>query len=74
MTFYGYLIYMVWNSKLEKKWKVIISTILSILILAIGYSRIYLYVHHISDILAGFLVSSILLYSFIKITGKNKKH
>lgn len=72
MTFYGYLIYMIINSNLEKKKKLIISTILGILILLIGYSRVYLNVHHISDILAGFLFSLILLYSFIKIT--NKKH
>lgn len=71
MTFYGYLIYMVWQSKLEKKWKVVLTTILSLLILTIGYSRIYLNVHHISDILAGFMVSIILLFTFINLKNKN---
>ena len=71
MTFYGYLIYMVWESKLEKKWKILLTIILSILILAIGYSRIYLNVHHISDILAGFMISIILLFTFINIKKAN---
>lgn len=71
MTFYGYLIYMIWQSKLEKKWKILLTTILSILILTIGYSRIYLNVHHISDILAGYMVSIILLFTFIKLKNKN---
>lgn len=71
MTFYGYLIYMIWQSKLEKKCKVVLTTILSLLILTIGYSRIYLNVHHISDILAGFMVSIILLFTFINLKNKN---
>lgn len=71
MTFYGYIIYMVWQSNLQKKWKVTITTLLSILILVIGYSRIYLNVHYVSDVLAGFMFSIILLYTFIKLQKAN---
>ena len=44
MTFYGYLIYMIWQSKLEKKWKIVLTTILSILILI----TLYLYNNNIN--------------------------
>jgi len=76
MTFYGYIIYMVLKSNLNKKYKVALITILSLLILTIGYSRIYLNVHYISDVLAGFMFSIIILFTYIKIqkyiTRKNK--
>lgn len=71
MTFYGYLIYMLWNSKLEKKWKIIGSIFLGLLIVTIGYSRIYLNVHYISDVLAGYMISIILLYVYIKLKKSN---
>lgn len=71
MTFYGYLIYMVWESSLEKRRKIILTILLICLILLIGYSRIYLNVHHISDILAGFMISIILLFTFINIKKAN---
>lgn len=71
MTFYGYLIYMLWSSKLEKKWKIIGSTLLGLLIVTIGYSRIYLNVHYISDVLAGYMISIILLYVYIKLKKSN---
>ena len=71
MTFYGYLIYMLWNSKLEKKWKIIGSIFLGLLIVTIGYSRIYLNVHYISDVLAGYMISIIVLYVYIKFKKSN---
>lgn len=71
MTFYGYIIYLVWKSNMSKRKKIILTSFLSILILVIGYSRIYLNVHYISDVIAGFMFSIILLYTFINV--KNKK-
>ncbi len=69
-TFYGYLIYMLWNLECQKKWKILGTVLLSILILFVGYSRIYLNVHYVSDVLAGFFISSIYLWVFIKIKKK----
>lgn len=54
VTFYGLLIYAVyhlWKSELAK-WAMI--SFLLILIVLIGFSRIYLRVHYTSDVLAGF--------------------
>ncbi len=67
MTFYGYLIYMVWKSSWCKASKIGWTAILSLIILIVGYSRIYLNVHYISDVLAGYTVSLIFLYIFIKL-------
>lgn len=72
MTFYGILIYLIYKSNINKKLKCILIIILSILILLIGISRIYLGVHYASDIIAGYIVSLIYLIVFINIVNKIK--
>lgn len=57
MAFYGYLIYLIYKNIENKKIKWTLITILSILILTIGISRIYLGVHYTSDVIAGFVIS-----------------
>ncbi len=70
MAFYGYLIYLIYKYVKNKyiKWGLI--TLLSILIVSIGTSRIYLGVHYTSDVLGGFLIA--VSYLIIYISGVNK--
>ena len=43
---------------------------LSILIILIGFSRVYLGVHYVSDVCAGFVISIFYLILFIKSINK----
>ena len=43
---------------------------LSILIILIGFSRVYLGVHYVSDVCAGFVISVFYLVLFIKSINK----
>ena len=65
MAFYGYLIYLIYKYVKNKYIRWISIVLLSILICAIGVSRIYLGVHYTSDVLGGFLVSISYLILFI---------
>lgn len=73
MAFYGFLIYLIYKSNWKKQHKIICITLLSILILAIGLSRIYLGVHYASDIIAGFSMGIVYLSIFISVLNQFKK-
>ena len=70
MAFYGYLIYLIYKYIKNKYLKWSLITILGILIVSIGISRIYLGVHYTSDVLAGFLISISYLIIYISIVNK----
>ncbi len=73
MSFYGLFIYLIYKSKLNIKLKIILITLLSLLIILIGISRIYLGVHYSSDVIAGYIISVIYLIIFISIVNKLKE-
>ncbi|MBJ6116961.1 phosphatase PAP2 family protein [Pontibacter sp. BT310] len=53
-SFYGLLIYIVWRTVPNPIWRWLITIILTLLLLLIGYSRVYLNVHYATDVLAGY--------------------
>lgn len=67
MAFYGLIIYFIIRSNIPKKNKKIYSILLSILILFIGLSRIYLGVHFFTDVIGGytFSVCFLIIYTYI---------
>lgn len=74
VAIYGYLLYVVLRRVRDKYLRIILSSLLILLILSIGISRIYLGVHYASDILGGFLLAIVELillcsYSDKKIRG-----
>jgi len=65
MAFYGFIIYFIYTSKLNKISKTIYITLLSLLIVLIGLSRVYLGVHFFTDILGAFSFSLSFLIIYI---------
>ena len=68
MAFYGFIIYIV--NKYNLKYKKIYTILLSILIILIGFSRIYLGVHYPTDVFGGLTFSLFYLVIFINIVKK----
>jgi len=61
MSFYGLLIFLVWENVSNRFWKWLLSSLLLIFILLIGFTRIYLRLHYFSDVIAGFAAGLIWL-------------
>ena len=69
-VFYGLIIYFVFKNIQNRKLKVFLSSLLSIIIILVGISRIYLGVHYSTDVLGGFILGIIYLFVFIKLLHK----
>lgn len=69
-AFYGFIIYLIYQYVKNRKVKIVAISFLTCLILLIGFSRIYLGAHYLSDVVAGFLISLSYLIIYIKIVGK----
>ncbi len=75
VSFYGFIIYLIFISELNSKTKWIINTLLTLLIISICLSRIYLGVHYLSDVIVGALLSlSLLLVITYYIKRGEKKY
>lgn len=73
VTFYGLLILLVWEYMTNRFWKWLLTSLLVILILLIGFSRIYLRLHYFSDVMAGFAAGIIWLSLCVWIIGRMER-
>ena len=62
ITFYGLIIFLVWQNIKNVLLKWILTILLILLIIFIGISRVYLRVHYASDVLAGFCIGLMWLF------------
>lgn len=70
IAFYGFVIFLLSKSKINKYLKIFLSIIIGLTIFLIGISRIYVGVHYPSDIIGGFLLGYIILISSIEFLTK----
>lgn len=69
VAFYGYLIYLINKESNNKIIKIVGTILLSILIILIGLSRVYLGVHYASDVTAAFMIYLAYLITYIHVTN-----
>lgn len=74
VTFYGLMIYLIWINVKNVYWKWSLTIFTIILILFIGTSRIYLRVHYISDVIAGYCVGVIWLVLSLSVLKKMERY
>lgn len=72
--FYGLLAYLIWQSDIKNLYKYISASVLILISLLIGLSRIYLRIHYASDVLAGFCVGYAWLAISIWVLQRLKKN
>lgn len=72
MTFYGFLIYIIYKKDINKTLKIGLISLLSLLIFTVCFSRVYIYVHYFSDVITGCMISLLVLYGFIKGTKRRQ--
>ena len=73
MVFYGLFIHMTWHEVKIKWLRYLLIVVLSILILLIAFSRVYLRVHYASDVIAGIAVGFIWLVLSLNIIQRIEK-
>ena len=77
MALYGALALLAWKNMRNRKSKIIAATICMILIVMIGFSRVYLGVHYITDVIGGWCLGLVIALSVVfgydKIMVKNEK-
>lgn len=70
MTFYGLLIYLIYQSRYPRTLKWVLMVLLGTLILVVGFSRVYLRVHYATDVLAGFCVGFLWLVIALRVLNR----
>jgi len=70
-SLFGFLFYSICRSNLDYKIKFTLSVVVVFIIIIVGFSRLYLGVHFLSDVLAGYLVGLMWVLTSMYISRKN---
>jgi len=70
IAFYGLLLHMLFHTGINPNLYIPLSIAIILLIIAIGFSRVYLQVHYASDVLAGFVIGGSWLYVCLHVLTK----
>jgi undecaprenyl-diphosphatase len=70
VNFYGLLLYMALHAGIDPSLKIIAAIVIPLLIIAIGFSRVYLQVHYASDVLSGFIIGFCWFYLSLHILNR----
>lgn len=54
VVFFGLLAYLLWNSRLDPRWQWLGAAMAACIVLAVGFSRMYLDFHWFTDVIGGF--------------------
>jgi len=73
VVFYGLFIHMIWHEVKIKWLRILLVVLLSVLILLIAFSRIYLRVHYASDVIAGLAAGFIWLVLSLRMIQQIEK-
>ncbi|MDO8493196.1 MAG: phosphatase PAP2 family protein [bacterium] len=67
---YGYVCYLIVKFYPKTEWRSLLGSLLLVLILLIGFSRLYLNVHYFSDVIAGYLLGGSTLFYLVRISER----
>lgn len=68
--FYGLIIYYVYKNIKNKRLKYFLVSVLSLITIMVGISRIYLGVHYATDVVAAYILGIVYLIVYIKLSNK----
>ena len=69
MAFFGLLVWLIWHYEKDRQMRITCCVALSVVIVMVGVSRIYLGVHYASDVIGGFCVSLAWLALYTRIVA-----
>lgn len=73
MAYFGFIAYLIYKANLKKPLKWASITLIFLTVLSIGFSRVYLGVHYLSDVVGGYLLAIAYLMLYICIINKERK-
>lgn len=73
VSLYGFLIYFFWKNLKKQPHKLVALFFGLFIIIAVGFSRLYLGVHYLSDVLAGYLIGLVWLGLSLAIANKKSR-